>query len=203
MTIHVIQHKMLGLSGVKSYAIEGDGALILVDMGLGKGSARSILEALSNEGHGVEDVAFCVITHAHRDHLEGLSELSKLARFQLAVHEADASAVEGATGKGVDRKLTNGDLLPGGIRVIHVPGHTPGNIALLVGDTLIAGDTVRGSNGRLNPPPSLYSKDPKGALESIRRLRGFNFDAVMVSHGDDVLSGGKEALEDLLKHLGQ
>jgi len=25
----------------------------------------------------------------------------------------------------------------------------------------------------------------------------------MVSHGDDVLSGGKEALEDLLKRLGQ
>jgi glyoxylase-like metal-dependent hydrolase (beta-lactamase superfamily II) len=88
-----------------------------------------------------------------------------------------------------------------GIYVFYEPGHTRGNICLLMDGNLFAGDALFGGNGGLRPPPSRFSSDPGEALESISKLETFDFEAVYLSHGEDVLTGGRERLAGLLRSL--
>jgi glyoxylase-like metal-dependent hydrolase (beta-lactamase superfamily II) len=64
--------------------------------------------------------------------------------------------------------FTDGQILdlPGSPRVIHVPGHTPGSVAihvpavdaLFVGDALTTGNVLTGQQGPLPAPPSPSSR---------------------------------------------
>jgi glyoxylase-like metal-dependent hydrolase (beta-lactamase superfamily II) len=126
-----------------------------------------------------------------------------MGNFRVAAHEADSDDIAKATGVEVDMQLRDGDVLPCGVQVIYLPGHTFGSIALLAGDILIAGDALRGSNEGLKPPPRFYSKDNDAAIASIHYLATFDFDRILVSHGEDVESGGKEALNKLIESLDE
>jgi len=99
--------------------------------------------------------------------------------------------------------MDDGDILPecGGIEVIHVPGHTAGNICLLVEGSLITGDTLRSRRGKLRPPSSRFSEDSAEALKGLSRLESLDFDAIYVSHGDDLITGGKEELSSFLGRI--
>lgn len=72
----------------------------------------------------------------------------------------------------VDRTLRDGDLIGGGHRVIHTPGHCPGQICLLVGDVLLTGDHVL---ARTTPHQFPQAITPFGGLEhyfhSLARVR--------------------------------
>lgn len=201
MQIHTIHHKMFGLMDVcKSFIIE-ESEVILVDTGLNASSINNIIKKLATRQYSLLVAKLCVLTHNHRDHVGGLSKLKELSNCQVAAHEADADEIERSTGVEVDLRLRDGDLLPCGVQVIYLPGHTLGSIALLAGNTLIAGDTLRGSQDGFQPPPSLYSKDNDSVYASIRHLATYDFDRVLVSHGDDIESGGKEALLRLIERL--
>jgi len=103
----------------------------------------------------------------------------------------------------VERRLEDGDVIPlaGGIRVVHLPGHTEGNISLLVGRTLITGDTVFEKRGRLTPPPAYFSSDPGKARESILRLRDLEVESIYPSHGNPIHEGAAEIIESLIAAL--
>jgi glyoxylase-like metal-dependent hydrolase (beta-lactamase superfamily II) len=118
----------------------------------------------------------------------------------VAIHSGDAEAMGGV----LDRRLEDGELIPlcGGVRVIHMPGHTPGSICLLHGDALITGDVLIGGRRGLKPPSSISCDNYQEALRSLERLRELDFEAVYVSHGWDIASGGKRAFLELLERLG-
>jgi glyoxylase-like metal-dependent hydrolase (beta-lactamase superfamily II) len=203
MLIHTVHHKLLGLREVcKSFIIE-ESEVILVDTGINSSSANNITRKLASRQYSRLVVKLCVLTHSHRDHVGGLSALKEIGNFQVAAHEADADDITKATGVEVDMQLRDGDVLPCGVRVIYLPGHTLGSIALLAGDTLIAGDVLRGSNEGLKPPPSFYSKDNDAAIASIHHIATLDFDRILVSHGEDVESGAKEALNKLIESLDE
>lgn len=82
--------------------------------------------------------------------------------------------------------------------MIHIPGHTVGNTCLMWDKTLFAGDTLLGKKGELRPSPSHYSSDPDEAKGGILKLEALEFDAIYLSHGEDILTGGKEKLKGLL-----
>ena len=201
--IHPIQHKMMGLVRVsKSFLVDCE-ELVLIDTGHSRGCSGNVVRAVRGLGREPQEIVLCVLTHRHRDHVGGLRALKELCGFEVASHAAEAEAIEEATGVTVDHKLEDGDVVQrcGGIRVIHVPGHTRGNICLLMDGNMFAGDTLFGGNGGLRPPPSRFSSDPGEALAGISRLEAFDFEAVYLSHGDDVLTGGKERLGELLRSL--
>lgn len=201
--IHPIQHKVLGLFRVSKSFLVDCGELVLIDAGHSRGCSGNVVRAVRGLGREPREIALCVLTHRHRDHVGGLRAIEELCGFEVASHSAEAEEIEEATGVTVDHRLEDGDVMPmcGGIRVIHVPGHTQGNICLLMDGNLFAGDTLFGGNGGLRPPPSRFSSDPGEALESISKLEAFDFEAVYLSHGEDVLTGGRERLAGLLRNL--
>lgn len=91
--------------------------------------------------------------------------------------------------------------LPGSPRAISVPGHTPGNVALLlpnaetiaVGDTFVSGHPISSERG----PQMLhrmYHSDPAGALEATRRLEGVQANVILPGHGPALHMPLSEAL---------
>ncbi|HWO93814.1 MAG TPA: MBL fold metallo-hydrolase [Dehalococcoidia bacterium] len=89
--------------------------------------------------------------------------------------------------------------LPGRPRVIHMPGHTPGECALLAesrrvlfsGDALVTMHPLSHARGP-QVMGSTFDADSKLALESLRRLEGVEADLVLPGHGEP-WSGGVEA----------
>ncbi len=191
---------------VKAFLLTCGDSLALVDTGRSEEDAETILEYVKSLNKSPRDVEICLITHRHRDHIGGLSRLKKECGFKVASHREDAQAIEEITSVPVDITLDDGQMLPycEGIKVVHIPGHTPGNICLflMTKGTMIAGDTLFVLDGELSPPPDRYCEDPAMAKRGLRKLLKLDFDALLVSHGDDILENGRAELKRLLGKLG-
>ncbi|GGD46135.1 MBL fold metallo-hydrolase [Erythrobacter arachoides] len=96
-------------------------------------------------------------THAHADHLSAAPYLQEKLGGKLAIGR-EIVTVQGVFGKifnegtefardgsQFDRLLEDGDVLMVGdipLTVLHVPGHTPADMAYIVGDAAFVGDTM-------------------------------------------------------------
>lgn len=89
--------------------------------------------------------------------------------------------------------------LPGGPRIIHVPGHTPGSVAVhvpgvdavFVGDALTTGNVLTGVKG---PQPAPFTLDPAKALESLARIEDLGVTWVLPGHGEPWNGGVADAV---------
>ena len=89
--------------------------------------------------------------------------------------------------------------LPGSPRIIHVPGHTPGSVAvhvpvvdaLFVGDAMTTGNVLTGERG---PRPAPFTLDPEGALTSLAKLEAIPATWVLPGHGTPWRGGVAEAI---------
>jgi glyoxylase-like metal-dependent hydrolase (beta-lactamase superfamily II) len=78
--------------------------------------------------------------------------------------------------------------LPGSPQIVHVPGHTPGSIAVhvpavdavFVGDALTTGHVLTGATG---PQPAPFTLEPQQALESLAKIEGLGATWVLPGHG--------------------
>jgi glyoxylase-like metal-dependent hydrolase (beta-lactamase superfamily II) len=95
----------------------------------------------------------------------------------------------------------DGDVLdlPGRPRIIHLPGHTPGSVAIhvasvdavFVGDALTTGHVLTGETG---PRPAPFTIDPPGALASLDRIADLAATWVLPGHGAPWSGGTAEAI---------
>ena len=115
------------------------------------------------------EIAGALVTHYHPDHVggdlfglqvQGVATLLEQESVPLYVNKHEAEGLKIVTGVSDNdmRKVDDGDTLGVGdltIRFMHTPGHTPGSQCFLVGDRLVAGDTlfVQGC-GRVDLPGS-------------------------------------------------
>jgi glyoxylase-like metal-dependent hydrolase (beta-lactamase superfamily II) len=81
--------------------------------------------------------------------------------------------------------------VPGRPRVIHTPGHTAGESALLAADVLFAGDTLCTLNpltGERGPQlmPSAFNRSTPQALASLDKLVGTHASLIAPGHGEPV-----------------
>ena len=89
--------------------------------------------------------------------------------------------------------------LPGSPRIIHIPGHTPGSVAihvsaaeaLFVGDALTTGHVLTGATG---PGPAPFTMDPALAIESLSKLEAIHATWVLPGHGAPWNRGASEAI---------
>lgn len=135
------------------------------------GDADRILQALARLGLTVKLI---INTHGHFDHVGANKQMKAATGAPILIHEKDApmlghlSSSAASFGLSVDNSPTpdqmpgDGDTLTFGnisLKVIHLPGHSPGGIALQTGDSVFVGDTLfSGSIGRTDLPGGDYNQ---------------------------------------------
>jgi hydroxyacylglutathione hydrolase len=115
-----------------------------------------------------------VNTHCHVDHLLGNSFFRNKFKTVIAAHAADEYLIDNAVEHGtvfglevedppkIDKYLVEGDKIRFGnssLEILHVPGHSPGSIALYSEEDnfVISGDVLfSGSIGRTDLPGGNY-----------------------------------------------
>ena len=122
----------------------------------GKASARSAERILAKAAERQASVDWILETHAHADHLtaapllkartgakvvigEHIRDVQKI--FRKVFNAADVSE----DGREFDRLVKDGEVLMLGnlrIEVLHLPGHTPADVAYRIGDVVFVGDTI-------------------------------------------------------------
>jgi glyoxylase-like metal-dependent hydrolase (beta-lactamase superfamily II) len=197
----------------------------LVDTGPPE-SANDLVRAVreTTGGRGVRRV---LLTHAHYDHAGGLAALQLAWNPAVICHRDEAPFVTGqadyrqqsARGAGfwigrfflrvsrwqmpVSLEVEGGQAADG-MAVIHLPGHTPGQIGFLHPEdgAVICGDAVMNLNGRLSPPFAIATPEPRIAEASIVRLGELDYDHLLPSHGPPIFGQGRQAVLDYLDRRG-
>jgi glyoxylase-like metal-dependent hydrolase (beta-lactamase superfamily II) len=132
--------------GTNAYivACEATGESVLIDA---PGEADKILARL-DETNPIS----LLITHRHMDHTGALQRLKDELNIPVAAHMADAEHLPIEA----DMLLEDGNIISFGnvtLDVLHTPGHTPGSVCFLVGNILLAGDTIfPGGPGKTGTP---------------------------------------------------
>src|SRR5207247_624289 len=128
--IEIIPCRINGPRGVvKSFLLYDEESLVAVDTGFSDVDTDIIVERIRKLGREPNDLTMCILTHQHGDHVGGLKKLRTVGDFPVVSHERDAAGIEKGTSVKVDRLVSEGDKLSflGGVRVIHMPGHTLGS----------------------------------------------------------------------------
>lgn len=194
-----------------------DDGLTLIDTGP-VGSGAEIASAIEGLGYATGDLARVVLTHWHEDHTGSAAEIGAWPGVTVVAGRADAPVVRGdrpgappvlldwerplygRAAKGlppapparVDREVEDGDDLGfgGGARVVAVPGHTDGSIAVLVPSArvLFTGDAVAHAEGAVML--GVFNTDRVRAIASLHRLAALDADTACFGHGDPIIGGG-------------
>jgi glyoxylase-like metal-dependent hydrolase (beta-lactamase superfamily II) len=114
----------------------------------------------------------------------------------------------------IDAVVQEGDMIGGAMRVIHLPGKSPGEIGLYLepayhavseerGGILILGDAIIGNPpGALGLIPEEKLDHPKTLRESLPRILDYQFEVLLLCDGQPVLRDAKQKVSDFLKTLG-
>ena len=159
------------------FVLEGEDAALLIDGGMSTFNARELAESVTDKPLAM------ILTHADRDHVAGTSGFD-----EFFMHPSEASNFYNAQHQeGVFLLVEDGDVIDLGnreIEVIHLPGHTPGSIALLDCDNriLFSGDSVQ--NGEIymfgeQREIHAYKASMEKLMDQLDR-----FDTVYPSHAD-------------------
>lgn len=191
---------------LEAYIFDCDDSIVLVDTGMLPRDVDRIGAELDEMGREWGDVDLIFITHKHGDHINNLARVKELTGAEVMAGEGDVRDIEAATGVLIDRGLRNGDYFDvcGGIEVIHVPGHSVGNLCLYLQrqKAIIAGDTIFGDeNGNIGPPPEKYCLDVRMAESGIKRLLFYDFDSLLLSHGKNLIKGAKSRVRMLCEEI--
>jgi glyoxylase-like metal-dependent hydrolase (beta-lactamase superfamily II) len=183
------------------------GEAALVDPGE---EAELFLARLATEGLALTAVW---LTHAHLDHVLGVATVKARTGVPIWLHPADrllydhaptqAQALLGLTLDPLpppDREIVPGQPLTVGrytLDVRHVPGHSPGSVALVGDGAALVGDVLfAGSVGRTDLPGG----DAQTLLASIRdQLLSLPDETVVYpGHGPDTTIGRERATNPFL-----
>lgn len=135
----------------------------------------------------------------NRNHTRALDWFIKRKPAPVAMHEDEVGQVDIK----VDRRLKDGEPLPGGFQVIHLPGKSPGEIGLYWRQRklLMLGDALIAPFGRLGLIPDAKLDAPALLRTSLRKLLPLDFDALLLADGDPLLSGAKPKVDGLIASL--
>ncbi len=168
-----ISSACLGSLATNCYLLELESGTVLIDPAADTPAFQRLIN-----GHTIDWV---VLTHGHFDHVGGAWAVP---HAKIAMHADDLVFLDQAHPKHpeIHRFVSEDDVLLPGIEILHLPGHSPGSIALRIDDALFVGDVLfAGSIGRTDLPHGSM----KALAESLKRvvcLPG-DFD-VYPGHGD-------------------
>lgn len=198
---------------LNAYLWCGDDGVTLVDTGW-PGSGDVIERALTALGRGKSDVVRVVLTHFHDDHAGAAAEVAAWGRVEVVAGAGDARFITGEQAGPlpvltvaelaihaqptdpphgplvrVDREVRDGDVLDfaGGARVVAVPGHTPGSIALYLPavDAILTGDAVAELQGEIIL--GVFNSNREAARSSLDAIVATTAQIAGFGHGDPIL----------------
>ena len=150
---------------------EASSKCLIIDPGYEAGRILSVLQQKQLEPEAI------LLTHGHFDHVGAVQDLAAETDCDVYISEADLSLPPMITNGKLYYTHTypvSGTLNLAGltIRVLPTPGHTPGSVCLLVGDTMFAGDTLfQGSCGRTDLPGGSWEQIA-ASLKTLAALPG-------------------------------
>ena len=220
----------LGSMVLNLSVIVGEEGVTLVDASMTT-NEDGVVAALEERGFAISDVRQIILTHQDIDHIGGLAELKRRSGAEAWAHAIEAPYIEGRERlikypseerltqnpgmrpiveqigyASIERELADGELLDiaGGVRVIWTPGHTPGHICLFheLTKTLITGDAMTSSEGKLSGPNPGPTPDMPGAIESVKKLVGLGeIDRIITYHGGVVTDDPRGQLLRVIAEL--
>jgi len=192
----------------------GGGVGALIDPGL-KSFVPDLLRRMAADGIDGKDIRYVINTHSHPDHFDG-SEYFHGREIRIGLHEDEVSFLAGVGGElyglfglprpsvTVDLALSEGTAEFGGeeFQIFHVPGHSPGSIALYWPKTkaLFSGDVIFNQNvGRTDFPGG------SGALlkKSIRSLSTLEVELLLPGHME-IIAGTEKVqgnFQTVIRHI--
>ena len=198
-------YKIDGVRAANAYLVAIDDGLLLVDTGI-PGSAKRIVAFIESTGHHAADLRYIVLTHCDVDHIGSVAALKELTGAMVAIHRLDGPVLAGRErspkgGRALallvrlfriqhvapDLLLEDGDVI-GGLKVMHVPGHTAGSIVLVRdGGVVFSGDAMLSTNdGQVRPPSPRLALDPVQAQASAERIKALPTKLLCTGHGAPV-----------------
>lgn len=194
---------------VNCYLVEEEQELTLIDAAL-PFSWKSILQAAIQIG---KPITRLVLTHGHMDHVGAIDKLKEhLPDITVYISKRDARLlagdrsllphepsmpIRGGVPENIKTRadicLEDGDTL-GSLLAISTPGHTPGSMSFLdtrthgivVGDALQTrgGIAIAGQIRPWFPFPALATWHKELAIESAKKIRGYQPSFLGAGHGD-------------------
>ncbi|MFE5714834.1 MBL fold metallo-hydrolase [Streptomyces sp. NPDC056501] len=209
----------------QAYLWQDGEELTLVDAGWA-GSADAVAEAIRAAGLDPDRLRRIVLTHCHKDHVGAAQELADRHGAEIIAHRLDAPIIRGeaplpapdlldwelplfehgmtvpeAPPTRVDREVEDGEELGfgDGAVVVHVPGHTPGSLAVHLPrhGVLFTGDTVASVPDVMF---GVFHVDRALALDSMRRLAKLSPSVLCCGHGAPVTTDTAARLAAAAEH---
>ncbi|HEY1351873.1 MAG TPA: MBL fold metallo-hydrolase [Ktedonobacteraceae bacterium] len=195
-------HLLQSTKGSYAYLLLGEEPM-LVDTCL-PGRSEAIVEELATLGLAPSDLAHILLTHHDVDHIGNARALRQASGAKLWAPQEDLPYILGQRNRPgvkrlvqtlirvpvpqVDATYTPGENI-GGVEVIPTPGHTPGHVSFLFGETLLSGDLVISNRGRLQASPAFMTWDSAVLKRSLSEVKQFTFAWVCPAHGKPVARG--------------
>lgn len=175
------------------YLLDADD-LVLIDAGAGMSFDR-LVSNMEKLDFDVKKLKTILVTHAHIDHIGSLHRFQKEFGVRIIAHELDADAIEGRGGVAaeayrvtytpcrVDQRIKGDEeTLKLGryeLKLVHIPGHTPGSIAAYVDidkQRVLFGQDIHG------PYYPEWGADPALARISLQKLIDLKVDILCEGH---------------------
>ena len=181
---------------------------VLIDTGIFM-KTRVLIQELEQNGFKLNNLKTIILTHCHCDHIGGVKELLEKSNAKVAAHKNDIpfilqkAVIEGSYNKmmieeqktmkqlscavpRIDIVLENDSIIEG-LKVINVPGHTPGSIALYQKEKgyMFFGDVIRESkkDGLTIGKPEKFNLNTKQVNLDAKKLLSFDIKYGLLSHG--------------------
>jgi glyoxylase-like metal-dependent hydrolase (beta-lactamase superfamily II) len=208
----------LNLGTCNCFLLRSTSGYALVDTGLEKHGDK-ILDALKRAGIAASETKYILLTHAHKDHAGSAAQLKEVTGATVIAHALDAEIIESGVHQRpmtpapgllnlilfqlfvkdllpvrrvkVDRCVVDGETLHelDGLRVIHTPGHSAGQIAFFRpqdGGLLFVGDAAANTLGlRL----SISYEDLQLGKRTLAQLARLPFATACFGHGKTLFNG--------------
>jgi glyoxylase-like metal-dependent hydrolase (beta-lactamase superfamily II) len=173
-----------------SYALRTSEGVIFVDP---LKPDPSVIEKLVAFGEPIG----ILLTNAH--HNRDADWFRKQYEIQVYAHEKAKADCETS----IDVLLMDGERLPGGVKAVHLPGSSEGEMAYYAktsGGIVLIGDTLVNQNGKgLTLLPDAYIEDKKQMLKSLQKLLELDFKIATFAHGDPIVQDAKKAIARFVK----
>lgn len=168
---------------VRFFLLEGEEKAMLIDSGVACLNAKELAETLTDKP------ILLLNTHGDRDHTSGTGSFSEI---HMHIADYQQSGISSAYPNTALAEIQDGDVIDLGnrpLKMVHIPGHTGGSIAILDVNNraLYAGDSVQKGHiymfGRNRVPESYES-----SLDKLISLQE-EYDRIYASHDEFEVPG--------------